>query len=303
MTLDPTIEARVRAKRACMLDQDRDVLALLDEVERLRDALADEHAGRCATELDHVGAVAMLAEQTARAERAEAGLHDVLRLMPVASVPAIAFTGHYGEYVRAVVDEVCAERDAARVAVKIVDANLIEQRARAENLEKALSIAATERQRVLSAIADAMHGPTLQPLAERVRGYVEECDRLGREKAEALAACAEMRAALVHIRERAASSIGEDESDALDICDAIERLVGSALREGDPLTGERPRPALLARPDLGAGVVVVPQEVVEGCRIVMNDALAHHQGGHSRIGKALRAAIADLDALLKKGGG
>ena len=60
---------------------------------------------------------------------------------------------------------------------------------------------------------------------------------------------------------------------------------------------------LLARPDLGAGVVVVPREVMERCRIVINDALAHHQGGHSRIGKALRAAIADLDALLEKGGG
>ena len=36
MTLDPTIEARVRAKRAHPLDQDADVLALLDEVERLR---------------------------------------------------------------------------------------------------------------------------------------------------------------------------------------------------------------------------------------------------------------------------
>ena len=36
MTLDPTIEARVRAKREAPLDQDADVLALLDEVERLR---------------------------------------------------------------------------------------------------------------------------------------------------------------------------------------------------------------------------------------------------------------------------
>jgi hypothetical protein len=44
MTIDPDIEARVRAKRAAPLDQDRDALALLDEVERLRDALADEHA-------------------------------------------------------------------------------------------------------------------------------------------------------------------------------------------------------------------------------------------------------------------
>ena len=111
MTLDPVIEARVRAKREARLDRDLDALALLDEVERLRDALADEHAGRCADQLDLAAALAACAEQTARAERAE----------------------------------------------------------------KALSIAATERQRVLSEIADAMHGPTIQPLAERVRGYVEEC--------------------------------------------------------------------------------------------------------------------------------
>jgi hypothetical protein len=73
MTLDPTIEARVRAWRALPITQDHlDALALLDEVERLRDARADEHRRRCADQLDLAGARALLAEQTARAERAEA---------------------------------------------------------------------------------------------------------------------------------------------------------------------------------------------------------------------------------------
>jgi hypothetical protein len=43
-----------------------------DEITRLRDALADERAGRCADQLDLVGARSLLAEQTARAESAEA---------------------------------------------------------------------------------------------------------------------------------------------------------------------------------------------------------------------------------------
>ena len=110
MTLDPTIEARVRAKRACMFEQDRDVLALLDEVERLRVRAArcdvpDCAGGWVACEGDegvasrrpcracfagcrHAEALhqqglatqraraekaeSLLAEQTARAERAEA---------------------------------------------------------------------------------------------------------------------------------------------------------------------------------------------------------------------------------------
>ena len=243
MTLDPTIESRVRAKRAHPLDQDHDALALYAEVERLRDAIADEHAGRCGDQLDLAGA--------------------------------------------------CAERDAAREAVKIVDANLMEQRARAENLEKALSIAATERQRVLSAIADAMHGPTLQPLADRVRGYVETCDRLGREKAEALAACAEMRAwaemVLSWARNRDRTILDHG---------AVEQACLQAL----------------ARPDIGAGVVV-PREVVERVRSALRGSeeqmCAVPPRGHGCVcgcvvidghtGSCIVArALADLDALLGK---
>ena len=60
MTLDPTIEARVRAKRAHPLDQDADVLALLDEVERLR-----VRAARCDVP-DCAGGWAMAARERER---------------------------------------------------------------------------------------------------------------------------------------------------------------------------------------------------------------------------------------------
>ena len=113
-------------------------------------------------------------------------------------------------------------------------------------------------------------------------------------KAEhALAACAEMRAALVHIRERVASSIGEDESNALDICDAIERIVGSALGEGDPLTGDLPRRALI-RTDLGAGMVVVSREALENLIKYAREDMMQTPGS-TRLARAFTRLAALLD--------
>ena len=89
---------------------------------------------------------------------------------------------------------------------------------------------------------------------------------------EALAACAEMRAAL----ESAAPHHQGGHS-----------TVGRMIREA------------LSRPDLGAGMVVVEREVVERVRDVLQR-LPRAGWGYT---DAERAAVADLDALLKKGGG
>jgi hypothetical protein len=56
-----------------MIERDAEVIAL-------RDALADEHAGRCADQLDLTAARALLAEQTARAEHEHAEMQKQARL-------------------------------------------------------------------------------------------------------------------------------------------------------------------------------------------------------------------------------
>ena len=80
-------------------------------------------------------------------------------------------------------------------------------------------------------------------------------------------------------------------------------------------TGFEATRALLSRPDLGAGMVVVPREVVErsGGRIkaalddIYETWVNADEGGartcdEATVG-ALKAVLVDLDALLKEGGG
>ena len=100
------------------------------------------------------------------------------------------------------------------------------------------------------------------------RGVIE--DRL----TQALAACAEMRAALEAVATANTRRLGESRR-------AIE-----AAR------------ALLSRPDLGAGKVLVEREVLERVRDVLQR-LPRAGWGYT---DAERAAVVDLDALLKKGG-
>ena len=135
MTLDPTIEARVRAKREAPLDQDADVLALLDEVERLR-----VRAARCDVPDCAGGWVACEGDEGVASRRPCRACFAGCRHAEALHQQGLA---------------------TQRARAEKAESLLAEQTALAENLEKALSIAATERQRVLSAIADVMHGPTL----------------------------------------------------------------------------------------------------------------------------------------------
>ena len=107
------------------------------------------------------------------------------------------------------------------------------------------------------------------------RGVIE--DRL----TQALAACAEMRAAL----ERMIKYAVEDRATT----PGSTRLERQITRAN----------CLLARPDLGAGMVLGEREVLERLRDVLQR-LPRAGWGYT---DAERAAVADLDALLKKGGG
>lgn len=191
---------------------------------------------------------ALLAEQTARADKAEAGLHDVLGLMPVASVPAIAFTGHHGEYVRAVVDAVCAERDAAIAAC-------VEMRA-------------------------ALRGDTPYPVPDLLERFAEVADALLHRHDYDGHGWELIQSAMEHARDAAPN-----------------------LRD------------VLSRPDLGAGMVVVPREMVEEGRLRIDLLCRAIRTGEAHgfpdelhggiVDEAIRgeAFRDDLDALLKKGGG
>lgn len=94
---------------------------------------------------------------------------------------------------------------------------------------------------------------------------------LRRERAEALAACAEMRAAL-----------------------------GGIAKSGE--VSAYPARAALARTDLGAGVVVVPREVVERVTEVVGWYVDNGRGTVHGT-RTAAALLADLDALLGKAGG
>jgi hypothetical protein len=122
---------------------------------------------------------------------------------------------------------------------------------------------------------------------ERKRAYIRAVDdRL----VAAIAACAEMRAAL--------------EAAAIDTachCDEAYTSRGRHEPNAPCLTSEDIR-ALLARTDLGAGLVVVPREVVERWHKDLNDsALTVAQYGDTIDARVLKV-IDDLDAVLKKGG-
>lgn len=82
---------------------------------------------RSSMEADDRVAELRLAHAETRAEALEAqmALQGVLELLPIGeSSQAIAFAGHHGEYVRAVVDAICSERD-----VKIAEATARAERA------------------------------------------------------------------------------------------------------------------------------------------------------------------------------
>lgn len=93
------------------------------------------------------------------------------------------------------------------------------------------------------------------------------------ERDAALAACAEMRAALTEIIAR-----GQE-----------QRGTGRMIETAE---------AALSRPDLGAGMVVMRREKVERFRRFFADGPPWTPGDPER-----RAFLDDLDALLKKGGG
>ena len=129
---------------------------------------------------------------------------------------------------------------------------LAEQTARAERAE-------ADYRRVLSERAEA----------NQLAG------RCAQQRDQALAACAELRAALEIIASSNTRRLGES-----------RRAIESAR-------------ALLARTDLGRGMVMVPRERLTAWRDVLQR-LPRAGWGYT---DAERAAVADLDALLKKGGG
>ena len=118
------------------------------------------------------------------------------------------------------------------------------------------------------------HYSTQELLLDMQNPDRHEVKRLRKEKAEALAACAEMRAALTEIIAR-----GQE-----------QRGTGRMIETAE---------AALARPDLGRGKVLVEREVLERLRDVLQR-LPRAGWGYT---DAERAAIADLDALFKKDGG
>ena len=125
------------------------------------------------------------------------------------------------------------------------------------------------------------HYSTQELLLDMQNPDRHEVKRLRKEKAEALAACAEMRAAL----ERMIKYAVEDRATT----PGSTRLERQITRAN----------CLLARPDLGAGMVLVEREVLERLRDVLQR-LPRAGWGYT---DAERAAIADLDALFKKDGG
>lgn len=241
--------------------------------------------------------------------------------------------------------------------IRALRALLAEQTARADGLDQQLSavLAGIKRNTKvmngdnhLIAIAKAQQDRAQKAEAERDQQTRINVD-LVIDAQRALAACAEMRAALeaiddapcnAHIiaasalsrpdlgAERAAGRAqgqleAEDERGALLIraqgaevacaemraaLDVLVAMVASDATDG-LLAAMANAAALLARPDLGAGVVVVPREVVERVR----EALEHcrcrpHE--HNPLPpfvandcEVICRAIADLDAMLKKGGG
>lgn len=219
----------------------------LRTISNLRALLADEHAKRCAAELDHAGAVA---------ER-DAILAD--------------FSRELDEARKQITDSVMewARKSGCIYCGEVFDTLGPEG---AGDARRALYVAHTKV---------CIKHPMRHAEARA-------------EKAEA--ACAELRAALeCAVDDLDGCLHGYDDNGRMDRQDeagAEETL--SDLR------------ALLSRTDLGRGMVAVPRETLERARDAHLSAIAALMALGLYDGvviNQLRASIADLDALLKKGGG
>lgn len=245
-----------------------------------------------ATYLDRLETLgALLAEQTARAERADAALSKA-------------------ELER---DEAEGSSILNRNALKAAHALLAEQTARAERAEAELtSIGFLIEADPSRDLVDEVREGVIAAEADAARAEMAEMAEAERD--QALAACAEQTARAERAIKALAyamvvEALGREpallphqanpRAERAEAACAEMRAAGDRLH--DDLVIYHPRADVLAawntlraRPDLGASMVVMPREVVESAR----DACAMR-----RWDPDYEKVTADLDALLKKGGG